>query len=111
LYNLADVLYLKGQYSEAEKLQREAITVYQKVLQPDHWMIQRSRSQLGACLFRLKHYREAEEELLPAYAGLKATRGEQHEATRKTVSRLIELYEAWGKPDQAASYRALPKAN
>ncbi len=102
LYNLADVFYLKGQSAEAEKLQRQAIAVYQKTLQPEHWMIQRSRSHLGACLFKLKRYCEAEEQLLPAYAGLKATRGEQHALTRQTVSRLRELYEAWGKPRQAA---------
>ena len=73
-------------------------------------MIQRSRSHLGACLTQLKRYPEAEEQLLAAYAGLKTVRGEQHALTRKAVSRLIELYEAWGKPDQAAPYRTLPQA-
>jgi hypothetical protein len=68
-------------------------------------MIQRSLSHLGACLFKLKRYREAEEQLLPAYAGLKATRGARHALTRQTVSRLRQLYEAWGKPGQAALYR------
>lgn len=70
-------------------------------------MIQRSRSHLGICLSKLKRYREAEEQLLAAYAGLKIARGEQHATTRNTVSRLIELYEAQGKSDQAAPYRAL----
>ena len=111
LYNLASVLYHKHQYAEAEKLQRQAIAVYQKSLQPEHWLVHRSRSHLGACLLKLKRYPEAEAELLSAYAGLKAARGEQNEFTRKTVSRLIELYEAWGKSGTAASYRALPKAN
>jgi hypothetical protein len=101
------MLYREGQYSEAEKLQRQAIDIYQKSLKPEHWMIQRSRSHLGACLGKLKRYPEAEEQLLTAYAGLKISRGEQHALTRKTVSRLIELYEAWGKSDQAAPYRAL----
>ncbi len=110
LNNLASLLYHKGQYSEAEKLQQQAIAIYQKSLKPEHWMIQRSRSHLGACLSKLKRYREAEEQLLPAYAGLKAMRGDQHALTRKAVSRLIELYEAWGKPDQAAPYRALPQS-
>jgi hypothetical protein len=68
-------------------------------------MIQRSRSHLGACLFKLKRFREAEEQLLPAYAGLKVTRSAWHALTRQTASRLRELYEAWGKPSQAALYR------
>ncbi|MGE0884382.1 MAG: tetratricopeptide repeat protein [Blastocatellales bacterium] len=109
LNNIASILYLKGNYAEAEKLQRRAISVYQKSLKPDHWMIHRSRSHLGACLIKLKRYREAEEQLLMAYAGLKAARGESHELTRRTASRLVELYEAWGKPDQAQPYRALAK--
>jgi hypothetical protein len=68
-------------------------------------MIQRSRSHLGACLFKLKRYREAEEQLLLAYAGLTATRGGRHALTRQTVSRLRQLYEAWGKPGRADIYR------
>jgi serine/threonine-protein kinase len=98
LYNLANLFYLKGQPAEAEKWQRQAIAVYQKTLQPEHWMIQRSRSHLGACLLKLKRFREAEEQLLPAYAGLKATRGARHALTRQTAGRLHELYEARGKP-------------
>jgi len=109
LNNLAGLLYHQGQYAEAEKLQREAIAIYQKSLGAEHWMIQRSRSHLGACLTKLGRYPEAEEQLLAAYPGLKTTRGEQHALTRTAVSRLLELYEAWGKPDRAAPYRALPQ--
>jgi len=109
LHNIASVLYRKGNYAEAERLQRRAIAVYLKSLKPDHWMVHRSRSHLGVCLTKLKRYREAEEQLLMAYAGLKAARGESHELTRRTVSRLIELYEAWGKPEQAAPYHSLPR--
>jgi serine/threonine-protein kinase len=109
LNNLASLLYHQGQYAEAEKLQRQAIAIYQKSLSPEHWMVQRSRSHLGACLSKLGRYPEAEEQLLTAYAGLKTLRGEQHALTRTAVSRLIELYEAWGKPDRAAPYRYLPQ--
>lgn len=111
LNNLANLLSHQGQFSEAEQSQRQAIAIYQKSLDPEHWLIHRSRSHLGACLTKLKRYREAEEQLLIAYAGLKAVRGDQHDSTRVTVSRLIGLYEAWGKPDRATPYRALPKAN
>ncbi|NOT63703.1 MAG: serine/threonine protein kinase [Acidobacteria bacterium] len=109
LYNIANTLYHKGAYLETEKLDRQALAIYQKSLTPEHWMIQRSRSQLGAGLTKLKRFREAEAELLAGYEGLKAARGAQHELTRTAASRLVELYEAWGKPDQAVSYRALAK--
>jgi hypothetical protein len=48
---------------------------------------------------------QAEDQLLPAYAGLKATRGARHALTRQTVSRLRQLYAARGKPSQTALYR------
>ncbi len=111
LNNIAYVLFHKGQYAEAEQLQRQAIAIYQKSLEMNHWMIHRSRSHLGDCLTKLRRYAEAEEHLLAAYPVLKAARGAQHDSTRVTVTRLIRLYEAWGKPDQAAHYRALLKAN
>ncbi|HEX9001893.1 MAG TPA: serine/threonine-protein kinase [Blastocatellia bacterium] len=109
--NLGGVYFDKGQYGEALRLYRQAFDIYLKLLQPDHWMLNRTRSQIGGCLTRLKRFREAEEQLLTAHAGLKTARGEQHSLTRKTVSRLIELYDAWEKPDQSGLYRALPKAD
>jgi tetratricopeptide (TPR) repeat protein len=111
LYSLAVLLYLKGEYSEAEKTERQAIDIFQKSLKPDYWRIHRSRSHLGACLVKLKRYREAEEELLAGYAGLKAALGDQHAETQKAVSRLIELYQSWGKPEKANPYHALPHSN
>jgi serine/threonine-protein kinase len=111
LYGLAVLLYLKGEYAEAEKTERQAIDTYQKSLKPDYWRIHRSRSHLGACLVKLKRYREAEEQLLAGYAGLKAALGDQHAETQKAVSRLIELYQSWGKPEKANPYHALPHAN
>jgi len=107
LHNLAVLLYLQGEFNESEKNERQAIETYQKSLKPDHWMIHRSRINLGACLIKLKRHGEAEEQLLAGYAGLKAALGEEHAQTRKAVSRLIELYESWGKPGQAEPYRAL----
>jgi serine/threonine-protein kinase len=107
LEDFAELLYLKGEYDKAEKMLEQAINTYQKSLNPDHWMVHRSRSALGGCLIKLKRYREAEEQLLAAHAGLKIVRGEENAMTRTTVSRLIELYEAWGKSDQAAHYAAL----
>ena len=110
LNNIGILLYLKGEYAEAEKAQHQAIETYLKSLKPDHWMIHRSRSHLGACLIKLKRYREAEEQLLAGYGGLKAALGNQHTQTQTAVSRLIELYESWGKPAKAAPYHALSEA-
>ncbi len=108
--NLGGVYFDKGQYGEALRLYQQALETYLKSQPPDHWMVNRTRSHIGGCLTKLKRYREAEEQLPVAYAGLRAARGEQNDLTRMAVTRLIELYEAWGKPDQAAPYRGLPQA-
>jgi eukaryotic-like serine/threonine-protein kinase len=107
--HLGGVFFAKGQYDEALRLYRQALDTYLKSLPLDHWLVNLTRSHMGSCLTQLKRYREAEEQLLVAHAGLKTVRGDQNALTRKAVSRLIELYEAWGKPDQAAPYRALPQ--
>jgi serine/threonine-protein kinase len=109
LSNLATAYADRGRCDEALPLYRQVLDAYLKTLAPDHWMANRTRSHMGGCLTRLKRYREAEPLLLTAHAGLKAARGDQNDLTRRAVSRLIELYEAWGKPDQAAPYRALPQ--
>jgi tetratricopeptide (TPR) repeat protein len=110
LNNLARLLGKKGDYAAAEPLIKEAVDIFQRSLPPGHWMIAQSRSNRGAFLMELKRYREAETELLAGYAGLKATQGEQHERTQSAINHLVELYQAWGKPDRAAHYRALLQA-
>ncbi len=107
IYNLAGVFYAQGQFKEAERIGSQALDIYLKTLNPEHWLVYRTRSYIGGCLIKLKRFREAEEQLLIAYDGLKTTRGEQHALTRRAISRLIEMYDAWGKPDQAQSYRTL----
>jgi serine/threonine-protein kinase len=111
LANLGGCYFDKGQYNEALQLYRQSLDTFLKKLPPDHWMVYRTRSYIGGALTKLKRYGEAEEQLLIAHAGLKVARGEQHALTRKTVSRLIELYDVWGKPDQAVPYRALPRVD
>ena len=64
-----------------------------------------------ACLTKLGRYGQAEQLLLAAHQVMQTKLGEQHERTQKAINRLFELYEAWGKPEKAAKYRALLKEN
>ena len=61
---------------------------------------------LGACLTAEGRYAEAEALLLRAHAGLESSRGRDHERTVEARQRLVALYEAWGRPDRAARWRA-----
>jgi hypothetical protein len=60
---------------------------------------------LGGCLAALGRYREAEPLLLDGHRILVAERGPDDPRTRETAAYLAGLYEAWGRPAQAAAYR------
>lgn len=107
LQNLATVLLLKGSPAVAEPLYREAMQMALKSLPPGHWIAAESHSNLGTCLTKLKRLPEAEEHLLTGYEGLKKALGDEHERTQKAVASLIELYNTWGKEEEAARYRTL----
>ena len=62
-------------------------------------------SVLGAALMALARYDEAEV-LLNAQRVLKDIPGAQGQEARATRTRLVALYEAWGRPEKAAVYRA-----
>ena len=60
----------------------------------------------GDCLTKSKRYQEAETFLLESYPLLKEKRGENDKYTIKALNRIIELYEAWDKPEKIAEYEA-----
>jgi hypothetical protein len=49
---------------------------------------------------------EAEALLLAAHHALAAQLGPDHRRTQRALGRIVELYNAWGKPAEAAEYRA-----
>ena len=72
-----------------------------------HWRIALADSKLGACLVALRRYEEAEPLLLDGYDGVEAKLGGGDSRTVQTVEHLVELYEAWSRPESAARYRAI----
>ena len=69
-------------------------------------------SLLGASLAGQDKFTEAEPLLLDAYNQMKdnaETIPNQYrdERIREALERIVNLYESWGKPDEAAKYRAL----
>ncbi len=100
--------YLVNHPDWAEPILREALAIHDKK-DPDDWRTFETRSLLGASLLAQKKYAEAEPELLRGHEGLKAREAKIPAPSRKvlieTVDRLIQLYDAWQKPDRAASWR------
>jgi serine/threonine protein kinase/tetratricopeptide (TPR) repeat protein len=103
---LAETLLREGKPDEAEPLAREALAVSRKTLPGGHPLIAESESVLGECLTLLNRYEEAQPLLVGSYPVLKSQTGETSKETRGALQRIVSLYEAWGKPDKAARYRA-----
>jgi hypothetical protein len=95
-------------YGEAEPVLRECLAIRAEKL-PDNWLRFNAISMLGGALLGQKKYAEAEPLLLQGYDGMK-----QREATippagkarlPEAAERLVALYAATGKKDQAAEWR------
>ena len=65
-----------------------------------------AESVWGSYLVALERYQEAETYLLASYHLLYEVKGEQNPCTRDAARRAAALYEAWGREDEAAAYRA-----
>ena len=82
--------------------------------QPDVWSTFNTRSQLGGALLGQKKYAEAEPLLLAGYEGMKQRaktippQGKMR--IPEAIERLVLLYEATDKKDEAAKWRkAMPR--
>jgi eukaryotic-like serine/threonine-protein kinase len=116
LGNLATILARLGraylglkQWREAELHLRECVDLQEKN-RPDAWPTFEAQSMLGAALLGQKKYTEAEPLLLKGYEGLKQR---EKSLPRRVVARLpeaidrlIELYKATDKPDEAKKWQA-----
>ncbi len=94
-----------GDPVSAEPLLRRGLDVLRRTL-PEHWQTAVSASHLGACLTALRRFDEAEALLVSSYDTLVEKRGPEHRGTVAARQLLIELYDAWDRPREAARYRA-----
>ncbi len=102
-------LLQQQKWADAEATLRDCLAIRQQQ-QPDAWTTFNAQSMLGGALLGQKQYAEAEPLLLAGYAGLKE-RAAKIPANGKlrlpeAADRLVELYAAWGKPAEAAKWRA-----
>jgi len=115
--NLASVHLARDDPKAAEPLIREGLRVRllapqmvpnrRRIFPEDDWSIAATEGLLGAALTGLARYSEAEHALLEAKRDLDASSSPPRRDVDATTTRLIALYGAWGKHDEAARYRAL----
>ena len=108
LNNLAMMEQGRGRLAEAEALYVELIGLAGPSVAPDNYSIALFRNNYGECLGKMGRHAEAERELLHGLPIITATFGPDHARTKKAAARLVALYEAWGRPGDAAPYRTPP---
>ncbi|MHC4609059.1 MAG: tetratricopeptide repeat protein, partial [Planctomycetota bacterium] len=107
LGGLADLMMINGQAEFAEPLLREALDIRQTRYVEGDRRTALTRSALGACLVAQGRYGEAEPLLVESHGVIEAAWGELDDRTLESLKRLVNLYEAWSRPDEAGPYRAI----
>jgi serine/threonine protein kinase/lipopolysaccharide biosynthesis regulator YciM len=109
LSSLGANLLLQEKWADAESSLRESLALLEKA-EPDAWPTSNARSLLGDALLGQEKYAEAEPLLIQGYEGLNAREAQIPRPARGRVAeageRLVRLYEAWGRPEKAAEWRA-----
>jgi serine/threonine protein kinase/tetratricopeptide (TPR) repeat protein len=100
---------LDGQaYADAEPLLRESLSLGEQQV-PDAWVTHHARSLLGGVLLGQQKYADAEPLLVQGYEGLKRRAAEippwDQPSLSTALGRLVQLYDAWGRHDEAAKWR------
>ncbi|UCF35138.1 MAG: serine/threonine protein kinase [Phycisphaerales bacterium] len=102
---LALLRLARGYPDQAEPLIAEALAVART-----SEAVEQQKAQLlhgyGECLTQLERYDDAEAALLESIQILTASFGEKHGRTVAVIDSLVGLYEAWGKLEKAAEWRA-----
>ena len=105
---LACILLDQKKYADAEPLLRSCLAIRAKK-EPDLWNSFNTRSLLGGCLLGQGQYADAEPLLLLGYEGMKQRiakiEPENQIRVTEALERLVQLYEATGKQEQAARWR------
>ena len=109
LASLSLILFRLQKPAEAELLLRECLQIRES-RHPNEWTSFYTMSLIGDCLLAQQQYADAEPLLLRGFEGLETLLAKlpPRDRVRRTeaIERLVKLYEAWGKPDVAAPWRA-----
>jgi tetratricopeptide (TPR) repeat protein/tRNA A-37 threonylcarbamoyl transferase component Bud32 len=107
--SLGQCLLNAGKPADAEPVLRKCLAIREKKL-PDNWLCFNAQSLLGGSLLGQKKYAEAEPLLLKGYEGMKQRQAKiprlfKQVRLTQALERLVQLYDAWDKKDEAAKWR------
>jgi len=93
-------------YEEAEKLLTESLEKRRRVQGPEHDRAIHNMVHLGWVYTEQQRYNEAEALLLDAFELGCRVLGPLDQITIESIGKIIDLYEAWDKPEKAEEWRA-----
>ncbi|MGD2110326.1 MAG: tetratricopeptide repeat protein [Phycisphaerae bacterium] len=105
-HNLAGALMKLGRLAEAAELFERAIDIMREAIPAGHWYTGAFLGNYGECLMEMERYEDAEAVLLEAHDLLMKKLGPDHDRTQKIAAFLADLYERWGKPEEAVQWIA-----
>ena len=103
-------LAMVGKYTEAEAFDRDAIRIYRSMFDDKNAMLVMARDHLADALRGQGRFAEAEPLLLAGYERFKVPNSVTKNWLSHDLLALVRLYEAEGRPDEAAKYRAIQQA-
>ena len=106
LNKLANALRINDQAEEACGYYREAVRIADRAWPEGPRFRAEFHRNFGVCLTDLKRYKEAEFELRLSHRLFGEGLDAQPNRTRAVVKNLIQLYESWGRPAEAAAWAA-----
>jgi tetratricopeptide (TPR) repeat protein len=105
---LSVTLVDERKWTDAESLLRQCLAI-RRAKEPDEWLTFSVQSWLGKALLGQERYADAEPLLVDAFEKLKERETEIPTAARvvfaDTLQHLVQLYDGWGKEDEAAKWR------
>ena len=101
---LGRILDAQGDGEAAEAALREALEIRERI---GHFLAADAAGVLGQNLVRQRRFEEAEPRLVQSHPNIVAFHGQDAPESAQSLERIVELYEAWEKPDRAEHYRGL----
>ncbi|UCC29770.1 MAG: serine/threonine protein kinase [Phycisphaerales bacterium] len=107
LEDLCVTLIRHGKHAEAEPLLWECLEIRQEALPEEHWQIGHTMSVLGALTTGQVRFKDAEPLLIEGYTRLLDSPMAYSNQTQQALERIESLYQTWGDPDRALTYREM----
>lgn len=110
--NVADWLFEAGRNAhrvddkdKAIKAYGEALALRRELLGDDHWLTVRAMISLTEELLAAERFEEAEERALEVHERLLTQESQSRRQIRQARALLVQLYEAWGRSEEADRWR------